>query len=213
MKKHGLVIINGIIHLRPKLEEEFKVITLGGITPGMYSISNHGRIKNNSTNEFLRSARHKKGYLQVGLALEKRNDKGKKHVLLKVHRLVLITFSPIKHPERYDVNHINTIRDDNFLFNLEWVSSSKNSLHAFDCGYRYRGTKNSTAKINDQIAKAIWDMWCDGKRGKVIIETLNLYQYSKDPIGIIRSIYSGAVWNHITRLPINHKRRSYKRVS
>jgi len=56
------------------------------------------------------------------------NDTGHKSFL--IHRLIAIYF--IKNPLNYcRVNHINSIRNDNRIENLEWCSNRENVLHGF----------------------------------------------------------------------------------
>lgn len=69
------------------------------------------------------------GYLRVNLL-------GKTH---KVHRLVAQAFIP--NPEnKSTVNHINGIKTDNRVDNLEWATRSENTRHAFDNGLNYGKT-------------------------------------------------------------------------
>lgn len=61
------------------------------------------------------------GYLQIKLIAANGKRKGE-----LVHRLVALHF--IDNPEgKAEVNHINHIRDDNRVENLEWVSKSENN--------------------------------------------------------------------------------------
>lgn len=49
----------------------------------------------------------------------------------KTHRLVAITF--IENPEnKPDVNHLDGDKLNNFIDNLQWVTKSENSTHAYE---------------------------------------------------------------------------------
>lgn len=67
----------------------------------------------------------KSGYTEVTLiSLEIRKS-------FSVHRLVALAFIP--NPEnKKEVNHINGIKNDNRIENLEWVTSKENTQHAID---------------------------------------------------------------------------------
>ena len=64
-----------------------------------------------------------KGYLRVSLS-----NKGKRKVFY-VHYLVAITYIP-KLKNKVEINHINGIKKDNSVENLEWVTHQENCHHA-----------------------------------------------------------------------------------
>lgn len=113
---------------------------------GIYQVSNYGRIKALSLKVYsnnkllyikkekilsLRTEKH--GYQSISLH---KNNTSKR---LLVHRLVAEAFIP--NPEnKTEVNHINGIKADNNVENLEWCTHSENVLHS------YRVLKQKTNK-------------------------------------------------------------------
>lgn len=120
---------------------------------GYYSVSNFGRVRSEAREDslgrtlpesILKARMHRNGYLQVNFC---RNGQKK---TFKVHRLVALAF--LDNPENKEqVNHINNVRDDNRLENLEWCTRSENSQHCSRQGRsRCRFTGYMTA---DKIQK------------------------------------------------------------
>lgn len=85
-----------------------------------YSISTEGRVRKNSNQKILTPSKKPNGYMQINLFTE--DGRRKKEY---VHRLVALTF--IRNDNRYpEVNHIDGIRDNNVVSNLEWVTHEEN---------------------------------------------------------------------------------------
>ena len=91
---------------------------------GNYIIYSDGKVFSLNTNKFLKPNKGEKGYLRVRLLFDG------KYINYRVHRLVAIAFLP-KLEGKNQVNHINGIKDDNRLENLEWCNNQENQLHAY----------------------------------------------------------------------------------
>lgn len=89
-----------------------------------YMILPEGKVYNTVRKTFVKSIKNASGYCYVTLCTPgvKQN--------VYVHRLVAEYFIPNDDNKKTQVNHINKIRDDNRVENLEWVSASENMKHA-----------------------------------------------------------------------------------
>jgi len=118
---------------------------------GLYKISNLGNVKRLShyitrkiNGTFLKKERTinfhkiKKGYLRVTLY----NGKTKSNFL--VHRLVAKSF--LGDFDGKQVNHINGVKYDNRLENLEWVTQNENMKHAVLLGLVKQGSLSPLSK-------------------------------------------------------------------
>lgn len=125
------------------------------------------------------------GYLSVDLG------DGKTIKKLLVHRIVAMAFIP--NPEnKPQVNHINGIKTDNRVENLEWNTRSENQKHSIKTGLRSaKGVKNSQSKLTEidvlVIRKAV-ELGIN--RSKIV----NAYNISHPTIV---DIYKRRSWSHI----------------
>lgn len=154
-----------------------------------YYINNIGEIYSTYSNTYIIPHENHAGYLQASLMTE--NGR----VFRKVHRLVLICFSPILNYQLYEVNHINGIKNDNTIWNLEWVTPKENKHHAIINGLStgFIGESNPANKITEKTAYNI---------GQLLITK----KYTDDEImkitgcpnkAIIRMIATGKTWSYL----------------
>ncbi len=101
-----------------------------------YLISNNGLIFNTRTKRMRKAGLDHKGYLRVRLTNGRTNGATK-----KVHRLVAQAFLS-DYSEDLQVNHKNCIKTDNRVENLEMVTQSQNTKHAWENG-RMKLTKRN----------------------------------------------------------------------
>jgi len=121
----------------------------------------------------LKPAIYPQGYLYV--RIQKKSK--------KIHQLVAITHIP--NPNNYtDVNHINGIKSDNRVENLEWCNDSINIKHAFRTGLRtHFGDKNPRSKIKESELETIRTLIANGLQNKEIAKQ---YGVSHQTISAIR---------------------------
>lgn len=114
----------------------------------LYQISNLGNIFSKISNRIVKSSYDQNGYK---IRTHKVNGKA---IVTKVHRAVALAFIP--NPENKPfVNHINGIKDDNSVNNLEWVTSSENQKHNISINENRRGTGHWSAKLTEDDVKYI----------------------------------------------------------
>jgi hypothetical protein len=102
---------------------------------GLYYASNYGRIKKHNDNHIMKqNFSHK--YLVVGLT-----GYNHKRKTFRVHRLVAMTFKPIKDFALYEANHENRIKTDNRDENLEWDTHKSNMKKLYTSGNYYKKLK------------------------------------------------------------------------
>lgn len=121
----------------------------------------------------IRSLKRKTPYVMVGgidnggyRIVTIRGDKSQ--VTKLVHRLVAITF--LKNPDnKKTVNHINGVKLDNRIENLEWNTYSENINHAFKYGLNVskRGVPVVQLDLNDNIIAKFPSLLAASKATKV----------------------------------------------
>jgi len=164
---------------------------------GFYQVSDHGRVvrikpaTGTKPGKILRLQTERDGYERIFLY----HGSAKSRKRFFVHRLVLLAFvGPL--PPNCDVNHIDGNKINNHLSNLEYVTRSKNILHAYrflDTMPNNAGSRNGQAILTEAQ----------------IVEMRNLYAtgnyYYRDLSAIygvnqsaVTNIVNGRTWKHVT---------------
>jgi hypothetical protein len=165
---------------------------------GLYEVSNLGRVKRLSKwtkvgnvakrfdkEKILKQGLHHKGYFHVILS---KNGKSK---TITTHRLVLSNF--VENIEnKHSINHINGIKTDNRLENLEWCTISENSIHSYKMGLQIsiKGEKHGRSKLTkNQVIDIKYNL-----NSLTNSEISKIYNLSKSYVWCLRR---GKTWKHI----------------
>ena len=118
---------------------------------GLYKVSNLGTVisLHREQEKIMKPAVATNGYHQIFLS------KNGVRTLTRVHRIVALAFLP-NVENKPIVNHINGIKTDNNVLNLEWATFSENGQHAFDTGLNHTTDKiRATAKENGKKCRKL----------------------------------------------------------
>lgn len=140
--------------------------------PG-YSVHPEGLLKGRR-DTLMKGGRDKDGYTIFCI-----QDAGKPSITKKLHRVMVETFLGAI-PEGMCVNHINGVKDDNRICNLEVVTYSANTIHAFEVLKRppssasHIGSNNPNAVFTEDDVRLIRQRHANGETGKAIATSLGV---------------------------------------
>ena len=148
-----------------------------------YSISNKGGVRNNSTGRILKQTLNVGGYFVVCLYDPIKTTE-------RIHRMVAETFI-FQNKDKNNVNHKNGNKRCNLVENLEWVTHSENTLHAYNISLMAKGEDKSWAKLTD---KDIVEIKYRFTENESLTEIAKDYKVNE---GTISNIFHRRAWKHI----------------
>lgn len=164
--------------------------------PLVYEVSNKGRVRSwntaktkaNPTGEvpyIMRGSFDSSGYRAVKIKV------GDDYQQIKVHRLVAEAF--LKNPHnKLEVNHKDGNPLNNELDNIEWATSSENTLHSYENGLQKRGEDFYSAKLTENEAIEIINAYKIG-----VFTQRELAEAYGVSISTIKDLLSGRNWAHL----------------
>lgn len=124
-------------------------------------------------------------YIYVGAQVNKKRRN------IPAHRAVAMAFipNPLNKPQ---VNHINGIKHDNRVENLEWCTNAENIAHAVNTGLSRKGEQINFSKLTNEQVLKIREMASQGIKLKEIVKEIGVVGYSS-----IWDILARRTWKHI----------------
>ncbi|PGA79627.1 hypothetical protein COL94_28860 [Bacillus wiedmannii] len=164
---------------------------------GLYEIAENGKIfrkecvieyadKNGRKHNKKIKRKELKQHVHEGGCQVSLSKNGKRKCVL-IHRLIAQTFIP-NTENKFQVNHVNGIKTDNRVSNLEWVDITENQKETVK-----RGTKHTLSKLNDDDVKAILKMSANGISQMKISKVFNVSR------SLISHVINGRCWSHVER--------------
>jgi hypothetical protein len=192
------------------MQDEFWKDVIG--YEGIYQVSNTGRVKSLARantyfnprvgkevtryykDRFMKVKKNRGGYYTAHL----RDEENGLETWPVVHRLVAEAFIP-NEKNKPTVNHIDGVKTNNHVSNLEWATHSENTQHAFDMGLakpcrnqksRF-GSASHQAKLTEQQVIEIRKLRGTGMTLTSIAEIYDVY------FSTIHKICKRESWTHI----------------
>lgn len=157
-----------------------------------YHVSDIGRVRC-ADGKIQASCLNSNGYAVVSLSRPRRS--------CRVHRLVAQAFIPNPN-DLPQVNHLDGVKTNNTLANLEWTTATGNRKHAWDMGLRtramlpnYRGEAHPTSILTEADVHRIRRASANGETTRGLARRLGINRMT------VKDVLRGKTWKHVPVLP------------
>lgn len=151
---------------------------------GLYMVSSTGIVRNSGLSTLKPSIRSKTApYLAVSLT---KNGRSCSHFL---HRVVATAFLENKSDLPF-VNHIDGVKTNNSVENLEWVSATENMRHAIQKGLLKKGNENHRRVLRDAEVEELIKRFTNGESRKCLAKAYGCSRRTVHRITVRGEAYS-----------------------
>lgn len=178
---------------------------------GRYQASNLGNIKSLIRNKLMSFYIDKFGYARVCICIKGNNKSYSTNIL--VHQLIADTFLETA-PDGYEVNHINSIKLDNRIVNLEYVTRSENIKHAIKIGLHrgippppMYGEDHPFSNLSNIEREKLLEQWVSGSYTQFELSL----EYNI-PVRCIKAIISRLKEGHFQGIPLEKAKILQKKL-
>lgn len=148
-----------------------------------YRVSNLGRVWSDKSQKIKVQRLSTNGYMVVSMR------QNTVRVTRTVHRLVMLAF---KGKSNLQVNHIDGVKTNNVLSNLEYVTQSENVKHSYRIGILEAGENHHYAKLTAKEVSTIRQKYRTGKyTQKQLAKEFGIKQQA------VSKIVNNKRWKHI----------------
>ena len=173
-----IIIFNNIVYYKTNVYN---------LIDGVYYVSKNGEIYSNKLKRLLSISVDKDGYERVNVVTKQGKRK------LSVGKIILATFKGYPPKSMIDptVEHKDGVRNNNKIFNLEWLERAENSSRR---RITPKGEKNPKNKLSPSEVHEICTLLQD--KSTSLFDIAQQYNVSKDDI---RDIKRRRIWKDISR--------------